>query len=495
MDIKVEWKLVGGEIKGRILEDAAGRRKIVFVHRNHRDRTPKHGEITVARVAKDTKPESKTHGALLVLPIIPPEAGALSDEDAKAKFREMIKAHGIQFGRRTIEVDLPGWKGYLEPKFMKQNPRQPQPLAIHWVYQSEHSQRWFYIGGEGGMLEHIITRGIVGQPDNAVVVDWLQAVHDLGEPESVTVGDTYTLASWRDATGSIMEASVSREVAMRTSLSIEDMRLDAEAGLVVGDLVLLGGRWRLGEEMLGTTERTGSTISPAVVESRHKYLLNGQDLRKVEALLRSARHTAAHHHARCLQMEVGKDGDPSYTLRHLVNKLEEFVGNSFAPPSWADTGLTDITRKRENIRKMLGQPSIFRQDGDPSIYDGSPPPDDADETERMLAEIHETLRNTDAEVELLREQVGSPSVRDRLNDPSLLKRGEEAIEQLYQRYLALSESARKQHLPYHFSNEMEYRKTAMGVSRDPEYRLGTLYVWLKTKEAHIAKAEKAVASP
>jgi hypothetical protein len=492
MIVKVEWKHVGGKIKGRILMDEMGRTKIAFVGNTHRGRMPKDGEVTEAHVALDNKPKDPRTGVLFVLPVYPPDPDALSEEDAKVKFREMIAAVGLSFDRESIEVNLPGWKGCLRSGFTKHH-GPPQPLAADWWFAGE-GIRLYSIDKAPGEYTYVITRGITGTPDSARVVNWPLAVHDLGEPESVTVPEYSGRASavWRDARGRQLRASVECAVAMNAGAQVENVHLNAHADFVVGDIALLGGRWKLKDEYLGTTERsTGrGTVTPALIEERNRHLLTVEQLDTVASLLRSARRSAEWHHARLLRGEIGRDDDASYTLRHEVGQLKRFVMSPFAPPSFAQRILGVIASKRERIEQLLKQGCVLDKGGDPMIYDEAQPYDDSAETAHLLEEVRETLRDTDAEIELYREE--ADRIVDRLNDPTILARGQDAADKLYARYKALPDDV-KNGFSRDTKANIEHRDRASGSSGDPiEWRVEKLFYWLERNEAEIAKAEKSV---
>lgn len=490
MIVKVQWKHEGGKIKGRILMDEMKRTKIVFVGNRHQGRMPDDGEVTEAHVAMDNKPDDPSRGVLFVLPMYPPDPNALTEEEATAKFREMIAAVGICFDREYIEVDLPGWKGHLRSGFTKHHGH-PQPLAADWWFAGENV-RLYSITKSPSEYSHIITRGITGTPEYAKVINWTLAVHDLGEPESVTIDEYRRVgATWRDAHRGLLTALVERDVAMNAGAQVENIRFDDESECVVGDIALLGGRWMLKDEDLGTTERPSGdeTVAPALIEERHRHLLTPAQLDAVASLLRGTRRSPEWHHARLLRREIGRDGDRSYTLRHEVGRLKRFVTSPFAPPSLAQRALGTIASKRERIKQLLAQTCVIGK-GDPSIYDGPQSYDDSAETVFLFIGVLQTLQETDAEIELYREE--AERTKDRLEDPTIIERGQEAADKLYARYEALLKT-----VPHVFSSDARssivYHKRASGSSSDPiEWRMERLFHWLEKNEAIIAEAENSV---
>lgn len=418
--IRVEWRIEGGQTKGRILEDEKRRRKIVFVDRGFRGRLPRNGEITEAGVSRDTKPEETTKGALLVCPVYAPPAGALSKDEARAKIQEIAKAQLPIFDRGYAEVDLPGWRGELSLIRDKFNPKN-EPLSVTWRFAAEDGATSF------GRVEMTSAIGFVRER-GMQVFDLAQAIRDLGEPANIEASSlSYGMVTWVDSQGGRLQAEACFERALAMNSEIRNFRLDNDSDRVVAEISLFNDKLVLKAEFMTRREQfcteTG-LLKRASIEATFASILTGAQRKQVTDLVRTTLHSPAWYQQHWIAQELDPTANWSESAAVNLKRLQAVKEDMYAPEQEIDEPTKAITRVIERIRKLQAlNPAYEPGKADPDIY--SLLPQDADEVERMridneakmaqlLANIEEIKHSTDLILELRRDTSFPQSIRSEL---------------------------------------------------------------------------------
>ncbi|HEU0051119.1 MAG TPA: hypothetical protein VFQ60_03635 [Patescibacteria group bacterium] len=248
--LRVIWKPNEGHedktpLKGRILFDpeTPPRKKLVLLDRLYHGDMPKPGEITLARVIKDTQLENPLKGTLFVEPIF--ASSRIQVKDPIQEMRNLIQTQQT-FGRCFINVDLPGWKGVLQGT-PPERPR-PGPFSLRWEFHPEGEKPR---SGRNRQNEFKIpfSKGVIGQYSKSphwfgwLISDWTVALQDLGEPASIQDNKKWALVTWTNQEGESLTARIKAWFAFRYGIEFSDF-MEQPDGTIRATRWLLGRRWK-----------------------------------------------------------------------------------------------------------------------------------------------------------------------------------------------------------------------------------------------------------
>ncbi len=417
--IIVEWRVEDGEAKGQIIEDDKGRRKIVFVERSHRGRRPRNWERTEVELVRDTKPDELGKGALLVRPIFAPDPNALSREEARAQMLALIVADGPQLGESYIEVDLPGWRGTLTGKLPRV--RESGPLSMLWYFDNMEDGSRTVVYSDPVTSFVLITKGIVMGHGQPVVVDWEQAIKDLGQPvvvEQDTYGNTAEVV-WKDRHNVSLVAKISKDRARALGATCSDMRLDDDRKIVLARVSLLNGLWVCTEE-LTTQERfnwqDGTVERATLVNAVHE-----EAAVRAAAILRPTLHSPDWHKQSTLAGALDPANSYEQAVYTLIGKLKQMLGDPCLCKREIDRQQRYLAESWNHIVCLHELNARFATPPDGlinKIIYGQGTADDMVEVTRLTAENEAKIATIKAEIATLQIEIDKVPVKQ--NDPDVL---------------------------------------------------------------------------
>lgn len=377
MNIKVRWKDGDRGPKGQIIEDEKGRKKIVFVASEHRGRLPRHDEVTEARVTFEKEPENPNKGFLKVIPIFAADPNALSGSEANAALLKMARDAGPVFGQygRMIDVDLPGLRGTLKGNLVRRF-GEDAPLSACWRFENHENGNMMIVCDPSSVVAGVaITTGIrVNNRGILRVVDWAQAVKDLGEPETLTACLDMAEATWSDRSGNrLCVGHIPLGMIVRAhGFTVKDVR-DTPNGYVVGTINILNGKLLIQDEWLAESEAIDYDTNLLKPAHFGKWApLPPVVHAQVVAILKKRLHSAEWHQQNRLAGYLSEEANWSKAMWETLRVLQRCTQDEFCPLSMMERALAEVRQARVEINRVQVATvfSFDREAADARIYGG-----------------------------------------------------------------------------------------------------------------------------
>lgn len=401
--IAVRWGVSEtGTVRGQIIIGGQGSRKGVRVDKRCFGFCPKDREVTWAEIVTDSRPNDRKDGVLYVRPVFDQSPKSLSHNQAMDKMRKIVHSRSLGVRDTYIPIDLPGWRGALT--YVVRDVL--GPLQIQWI---------FYAASGTARIETLIFRvlssALTHERGVIRVLNWKQAVDDLGEPTEVEINlNDRFLVRWHGITAELPD-----EVALAGGADLQNIRL--EGIQVVADLSLGEGRWQK-TVILGHGERVeGTIVHYAYFNPRFNTALRKEVRTQVKDLLRATRHSLAWHQAMAVRDLVDEDL-PGTQIWEEIDEIDQLT-RGFAPLWLLRERLRELNTLRSTINEQYAIERVFAGEQDARIYKATLAPE-ADLLE--LKECNErSLKELDEAIKDLRERVGrvsgmrqTPAYRERV---------------------------------------------------------------------------------